>query len=401
MARILEPKKDEPIRLIKTKRYGPRYRCVVRVGRDRKQVTHTEPTLKEARAWVAATLAADHEGRFLRPSRATLRQVATQWLEARESTVGTESGIREVTLNGYRSALSGILMHIGDKPIQDITVADVRTLLTTLSTTGGVRGRALSHRSLVYALRTLRQVLAHAVGARYIDENPAQQVKPPNKKASDRGRVSVWTPAELAKFRDHVDAQCTGIAMQVEPWVRAGMRLTLCGLRRSEVLGLDWRHVDLDAGSVRIEQSRVKTGRGSKTVLDVAKSDDSHRTVAAEAIHPGTTSALRELWLAQGKPTEGLVIVNADGDPVHPDRYSRVFQSLRRTAGVRPMNSMHNVRHTIATTLHDRAIEPRKAASLLGHKVTTHLAFYVPTSDEGAALAARAAGEAFHSEAAG
>ena len=77
------------------------------------------------------------------------------------------------------------------------------------------------------------------------------------------------------------------------------------------------------------------------------------------------------------------------------DTYSRRFRALSTDAGLPDLGSIHNVRHTVATALHDNGVEPRKAASLLGHKVTTHLAFYVPTTDSGASEAAAVAGGLF------
>ncbi|MFC5177961.1 hypothetical protein [Nocardioides taihuensis] len=52
------------------------------------------------------------------------------------------------------------------------------------------------------------------------------------------------SPAELSGFRKHADTYGQGERFAAEPWLRAGMRLTLCGMRRSEVLGLDWQRVD-------------------------------------------------------------------------------------------------------------------------------------------------------------
>ena len=112
-------------------------------------------------------------------------------------------------------------------------------------------------------------------------------------------------------------------------------------------------------------------------------------------IHPGSKAALRHLWVAQGQPEAGLVIVDNLGLPVDPDVFSRRFRALSQSAGVPDLGSIHNVRHTVATALHDNGVEPRKAASLLGHKVTTHLALYVPTSDTGANEAAKVAGDLF------
>ena len=37
----------------------------------------------------------------------------------------------------------------------------------------------------------------------------------------------------------------------------AAWRLTFCGLRRSEVLGLTWQDVDFDAGTITVRQGRT------------------------------------------------------------------------------------------------------------------------------------------------
>lgn len=44
--------------------------------------------------------------------------------------------------------------------------------------------------------------------------------------------------------------------------------------------------------------------------------------------------ALRALWLAQGRPEEGLVVRDSSGQPVHPDTYSRRFKALCEEAEV-------------------------------------------------------------------
>lgn len=392
MPRIPEPRRHEPIRLIESRK-GPRYRAVLDItpaGGQRRQVTRTFESLPDARTFVAETRANLARGTFTAPSKVTVKELAEAWLADRDAESLTPGGIRPVSVNGYRSALDAVLRHIGSQPVQTLTTTDVRNLLRTLAVEGGKWGRGLSHRSIVYALGTLRQSLNFGVERGLLAKNPAATVKPPKKQPGDKRPIVVWTVEELTDFRSYADEHATAA------WLRTAIRLTLCGLRRSEVLGLDWANVDLNDGTVRIEQGRVKTGRGKETSHDHAKSDDSHRTVPVEAIHPGTKSALRDLWIAQGQPTRGFVIVDELGLPVDPDFYSRRFRALAKEAGVPDLGSIHNVRHTVATALHDRGVEPRKVASLLGHKVTTHLAFYVPTSDSGAAEAAEAAGRVFN-----
>lgn len=153
------------------------------------------------------------------------------------------------------------------------------------------------------------------------------------------------------------------------------------------MLGLDWTAVDLAAGTVEVRQSRVKTGRAKTTATDDPKSSASRRTVPVESIHPGTVAALRALWLAQGRPASGLVVVNGAGEGIHPDAYGDRFRALCAAAEV-PTIRLHAIRHTIATALHDAGEAPAAVAKMLGHEVTTHLAFYVKATDDSAQRAA-------------
>ncbi len=394
---VAQPKKHEPIRF-RAAKSGPRYDVTLDVGPKggpRKQSTRTFASLDEARAYVTDAKSQMQRGVFSTPSGATLRDLATKWLEHREAETRTPGGIRRNTLAGYRNSLSGPLLHLGDRKVQDLTAADVRGLLVTLQTIGGVRGEPVAQRTVAYALGTLKQVFNYAVELGWLSTNPAQPIKPPKKQLGDRKKINLWSVDELVAFRNEVDTYADGAKFESEPWVSAAMRLTLCGLRRSEVLGLDWKTVNLKAGSVRIEQSRAKSGTSNTTYLADPKSDESARTIEVEAIHTGTRVALRTLWIAQGQPDAGLVVLDTAAQPVHPDAYSRRFRALCVEAKVRYPGSLHNIRHAIGTALHDSGVEPRKAASLLGHSLGTHIAFYLPNSDEGGAEAARAAGALF------
>ncbi len=393
------PTYGEPIR----REESGRFLAVVGVkGQNvkRRQIKRRFSALAGAREWVAETReGASRSSDYSDPSRLTVRALCERWLAKRAEEVGTPGGIREVTLTGYRSALESPLLYIGDSLAREMTPGDVETMLRRLATAGGKYGRPLSHRSITYALTSLRQAYNHGIREGWVKVNPATLAKPPREQHSAESKSATarlrWSPAELARFRAHADAYGDGEAFIAEPWLRAGMRLTLTGMRRSEVLGLDWRCVDLDAGTVKVAASRVKTGRGNATALGNVKAANSLRTIQAEVIHPGTVAALRTLWLAQGRPESGLVIRDALGRPVDPDTYSDRFRALSRTAGMPVLKSLHNVRHTLATALKAASVPDHEAAALLGHDVDTYRRFYLVTDDDGAAAAAEVAGRLF------
>lgn len=117
--------------------------------------------------------------------------------------------------------------------------------------------------------------------------------------------------------------------------------------------------------------------------------EDPHRR------HPGTTAALRALWLAQGRPESGLAICDSAGQTVDPDTYSSRFRSLCRGAGLPVLRSIHKVRHTLATALDEAGVPEHHAAALLGRGVQTYRRFHLVTDDAGAAPAVEAAGRSF------
>lgn len=404
------PKQHEPIRRVITSKGDARWRYTVTVtpkGTHRAvQKTGTAATLEEARAQVAAIRQEiKTTGTYAKPDRLTVGQLAERWVAAKQKDVDAGS-LRQVTLTaGYQSSLRSVCLHIGQHEAEHVTPADIRDLLTALKTKGGMRGKPLGKASLGMALLSLRMIFDWALEQKWVASNPTLNVTVPKVADNDLARrrgegPKVWTVEEYRRFRDHLDeVYATGTTeASRDPWVRAGLRLTLCGLRRSEVLGMDWRSVDLAAGTVAIVASRTNTGEGSKTQLAGPKSKESRRLVAVEAIAPGTRSALRELWVAQGQPSEGLVVLDNLGRPVAPDTFSRRFWTLSESADV-PRISVHNLRHTLASALHEAGVAPVEGASMLGHAVATHIQFYVPVSNEAGAAGASKAGAIFAQEA--
>jgi integrase len=245
---------------------------------------------------------------------------------------------------------------------------------------------------MVVTLGAIRQVLAYGISSGVVAVNVAASVKPPRKPHSDATAEEVWEPNELFKFREIADA---------DEW-SAGWRLTLCGLRRSEVLGLKWDAVDLDGGEITVKASRVLLDGGTRTVTDDPKSSASWRTVPVEEIQPGTVAQLRtlkarqaadRLVLGAGYPDTGFVLVDALGRPVRPEAYSDRFAVLSRQADVSKVR-MHSVRHTVALIGHRAGIAPADMAALLGHTLAVHYATYLPLTERGARAAASGLGAA-------
>ncbi len=166
--------------------------------------------------------------------------------------------------------------------------------------------------------------------------------------------VMVWLPEHTGRFLDAI----------------AGERLfaLFCltafrGLRRDEVIGLAWADVDLEHGTLNVQQ----TGGG-----DGPKSESG---VRAMALPERVTAALRT-WrkvqlaerLAWGEAWAGTgrVFTREDGTPVPGQWISVRFETLAFRAGLPPVR-FHDLRHG-AASLHYAAGAPTKSISaMLGH----------------------------------
>lgn len=145
----------------------------------------------------------------------------------------------------------------------------------------------------------------------------------------------------------------------------------LCGLRRGELAGLRWSDVDLERGVLRVASQR--TTDSEWRVVTKEPKGTSRRSidlgpVVLEALVAHRRQSVQEGLQRYGASVEpeGLVLLQADGEPYHPDRLRELFQALGRRAGV-PVIRLHDARHSCATLALDAGLHPKVVQQLLGH----------------------------------
>jgi integrase len=91
----------------------------------------------------------------------------------------------------------------------------------------------------------IRRAFADAVAWKYINSNPASNVKPPK---LSRTRREVWAPDQIQTFLT---------AVQNDRFAALFVLERTTGIRRGQVCGLKWKAVDLDAGEITVHDNRV------------------------------------------------------------------------------------------------------------------------------------------------
>jgi len=183
----------------------------------------------------------------------------------------------------------------------------------------------------------LHKALADAVRWGRLSRNPVDQADPPRTVVPE---MSVWSPEQLRAFIDGV---------RTDRLFAAWLLASTTGMRRGELLGLRWSDLDLDAGTASIKQ--IRTVARYQVLTLTPKTDKGARTIALD---PATVAALRSHRVTQKEErllcgpayqgTDDLVFTSADGDPIHPERFSCWFTQHCRRSGL-PRIRLHDVRH--------------------------------------------------------
>ena len=123
------------------------------------------------------------------------------------------------------------------------------------------------------------------------------------------------------------------------------------GLRRSELVGLDWDDVDLSRRLLRVR--KAKGGR--------------QRTIP---IHPALAPLFAEYYATRVPLREQAVFVGVQGKRLHYTQLGQTFRRYVEAAGVneRKRVTPHTLRHVFASELLHAGANLRQIQELLGHK---------------------------------
>ncbi len=253
---------------------------------------------------------------------------------------------------------------LGRKHLRDLSVHDVQTVLNTILGSHSVR-LAQGTRSV------LRAALHRAMREELLARNVASLTELP---AWHRKRITPWTAGQASTFLRTSEG---------EPWHLGYLLLLVYGMRRGEVLGLRWSDIDLDRGTIQVEQQLQRVD--GKLVTGPVKTEAGRRTLP---VLPMTRQAILDhLALSTGTVNspallqqliddEALVFISKVGTPVDPKNFVRTFHLLRVKAGL-PRITVHHTRHTAATVLKDLGVPARDAQLILGHaQITTTQQLY-------------------------
>jgi integrase len=296
------------------------------------------------------------------PTRETVAEYLERWLRIHESQV------KPTTLASYRMHVDRhIIPVIGDLPLKKLDRATLATFYAGLRRRARPRGKeqmgersALAPATVRRIAATLHKALADAVDEGTLGWNPGDRVKLPKEKAGELRELRAWEAGELKTFLKATEGD------RLAPMWRL---FAYTGMRRGEVVGLNWRDVDLKAGTISVRRALAIVGtelqettpkRGRARVIDL----DSATTAALEDWRK-CQARERDAWPTPW-PEGHRVFTHEDGSDLHPDLVTRAFGRHVKTAGV-PRIRLHDVRRTHASLLLRAGAPVKVVSERLGH----------------------------------
>jgi integrase len=383
MARIV--KLDNP-------KSGPaRYRIRVFNGSDAngKKVVITETVVGEQRAKdrAAELEAAKSKGALAAPSRERLAAYMIRWLDDVK-----KMELRPRTWDDYRGIVARYIEHppkgaprVGLARLDKLAVGVFDPLYAHMHKPTSEGGMGLSVRTVRYLHSVLRHGLSHAVKVGALARNPTDFATLPKKSVGPDGegkKANAMSEEEAGRFLE---------AARGDRYFALWAVLLTGGLRPGEAFGLTWADVDLEEGRVHVRRALTRRGlpEGETWRLMAPKTKRARRSVV---LPPLTVRALRE-WRATsarerlllGAEYENHDLVFAtefgrplDGGNLHARNFRRIMAEARLGEWVpvgsdgkkdrfRPGFRVYDLRHTCATTLLRRGVNPKIVSERLGH----------------------------------
>jgi integrase len=299
----------------------------------------------------------------------TVRQLLnTYWLPAQRA-----RELRPSTLEGYAVAIDHwIIPHLGGLPVASLTPAVVVEFMAALRSEKSANGRnGLSARTVQLATGVLKSACTWAVQAEILGRNPIAGVRRPRSAAPV---MKVWSETEARAFLE---------ATREDRLAFAWTLLLARGLRRGELCGLKWSAIDLDVGTVRIEETRTTVKR--EAVASLPKTAAGRRSIQVDGRLVALLRAHRrrqateKLRAGPAYEDRGFLLADELGHPYHPDTISGWFDAKVAELGL-PRIRLHDCRHTAATLMLAAGTPVKVVSEMLGHaSVTTTLMVYAHT----------------------
>jgi len=324
------------------------------------------------------------QAKKLKPSKSIkLGQFIDKWLrDFKQPTVSPR------TYEWYMNINKGISDEIKDTLLHKVNSYQIQNMLNTLKNEGA------SVRSVKAVYDLLNQVYKAAIEFHMIGENPMTNVKISRKEALKKQKA-----LSIDARRDFIKAIEGHSIYKPIIYTMIGM-----GLRIGETIALKWDDIDFKENTLCINKAAKSTPvfnakgeiTGRNMEISGTKTACSIRTLPIPKAVREVLKEWKKNYIQRFKASDvdNLVFPNKDGQLRSYSGFRRQFERFLKEKGLEKV-TFHQFRHTFATMMLERGVNPRVVQEYLGHKdISTTLGIYTGITSQIMIEAANGADEA-------
>ena len=385
------------------------YRIVVSCGRDiygkkkRETATFTpDPALtpkkqqKAVEEFARQFEAQVQNGMAMDGRKITLKEFTDRWLEEY-----APQKLQAGTVEKYRDELDKILPVMGHRKLAELKPHNLNAYFVSLTKDGARKdGKSggYSKGSITKTRNVLSSVLRTAAEWEIIDRNPLDKVRLQTEASAEK--LKFFTPEQAATFLDYIEKPYTVRTKGHQRTDDTGMEYTVgdyestreipeqiqvlfnlaiyAGLRKGELLALEWSDIDFDHDTVTV--SKAVSVVAGEQITKEPKTKTSRRTVSIPHFLTQRIKALRherlKYRLSLGDYWRGgeWLFIQENGKQMSYSTPYSAFQDTiarynadKREGQKLPAIPFHGLRHTSATLLIASKQDVRTVSSRLGH----------------------------------
>ncbi len=318
-------------------------------GKRKQQWVSVKGTKKEAEKRLSEILHQLDTGMFMRPGKTTLAEYLEKWL--------SDYAKPNLSPRGFERYAGIIKQHLipdmGSIALTQLRPEHLQKHYTARLNNGLSAGTVRYHHAV------LHKALQTAIKWGLINRNVADGVDVPRAR---RKEMQTWDEWDVTRFLE---------AAKDTPYYALFYTALFTGMRRSELLALQWQDIDFIFSQVYVSRSLHHLKDGSY-VFTQPKSARSRRTIA---LSPSAILTLKEhkenqqaIRASLGIPLtdDDLVFSTLEDKPLRPNTVTRAWTMLAARAGVKVIR-LHDARHTHASLMLKQGIHPKIVQERLGH----------------------------------
>lgn len=296
--------------------------------------------------------------------RVRFKTVADEWLGLMDNSddmrVSTYERMKQCTERTYRA--------IGNKFVDEVKYRDIQSFVLGLSKDGVNErtGKGLSPKTQKHYLTFISDVMNYAVRCGLIQSNPCKDI---SVSKAERKEIKVYSLGEISYLILKLDE----VPLKYKAFF---MIIAYCGLRRGEVLGLEYRDIDINHSTLSVRRTSNYRNKRTGIYESDTKTLSSRRVLS---IPKDLLAVLQELYNERERQRKRYgdkwvendrLFIQDGGKPMHPNTPYNWLKRYCEREGI-AFKSLHAFRHAFATHAITNGVDVKTVSAILGHSQTT------------------------------